>query len=66
VGKSVSGTVRRIRRRRATESVAGLALSAKILMINNVTALGRDMIPLYVVNFVNFYTEIQLFMTFFI
>jgi hypothetical protein len=33
VGKSVSGTVRRIRRRRATESVAGLALSAKILMI---------------------------------
>jgi hypothetical protein len=32
VGKSVSGTVRRIRRR-ATESVAGLALSAKILII---------------------------------
>jgi hypothetical protein len=33
VGKTVSGTLRRIRRRRATESVAGLALSAKILII---------------------------------
>jgi hypothetical protein len=30
VGKSFSGTNRRIRRRRTTESVAGLALSAKI------------------------------------
>jgi hypothetical protein len=30
VGKSVSGTVRRIRRRRATESEAGLALSVNI------------------------------------
>jgi hypothetical protein len=30
VGKSVSGTKRRIRRRRATENVAGSALSAKI------------------------------------
>jgi hypothetical protein len=33
VGKTVSGTVRRIRRRRATENVAGLALPAKILII---------------------------------
>jgi hypothetical protein len=33
VGKSVSGTVRGIKRRRATERVAGLALSAKILLI---------------------------------
>jgi hypothetical protein len=30
VRKSVSGTEKRIRRRRATESVAGLALAAKI------------------------------------
>jgi hypothetical protein len=30
VGKSVSGTERRIRSRRTTESVAGLALSAKL------------------------------------
>jgi hypothetical protein len=33
VGKTVSGTVWRIRRRRSTESVDGLALSAKILII---------------------------------
>jgi hypothetical protein len=33
VGKSVSGTVRRIRRRRATESVAGLAFVSQ--NINN-------------------------------
>jgi hypothetical protein len=30
VGKSISGIERRIRRRRATECVAGLALSSKI------------------------------------
>jgi hypothetical protein len=33
VGKSVSGTVRRIRGRRASECVAVLALSVKILTI---------------------------------
>jgi hypothetical protein len=33
VGKTVPGTVRRIGRRRAIESVAGLALPAKILII---------------------------------
>ncbi len=35
MGKSVSGTVRRIRRR-ATESLAGLALSAKININNKI------------------------------
>ncbi len=35
MGKSVAGTERRIRRRRATESVAGLAFFKPKLNINN-------------------------------